>query len=162
MGVGIEIKPQDSAALDYLEVLRVHMGDITTPLSEIGEALLISTEQRFDDQKSPEGVPWAPLSPGWLAVKEAKGRNPDKILTFYGDLRGSIQYQIEGDDLVIGTPKVYGPIHQFGGMAGRGTVTSSRSGGSTGGALIEARPYLGLSDADEAEILDILMEYFRG
>lgn len=50
---------------------------------------------------------------------------------------------MEGGELLLGTATVYGATHQLG--------DSERN--------IPARPYLGLSDAVRAELVDILHDY---
>lgn len=158
-GARIDIRVEDRGVVDRLAAVRSVMDDISPVLMDIGEYLLISTEERFVAEESPDGVPWAPLSEAWVAHKERKGRNPDKILTYHGDLRGSIRYQVVGDSLEVGTDKIYGAIHQFGGVAGRGAGFSGRSGGSVGSVFIDARPFLGLSPMDRLEIMALIEDH---
>lgn len=160
-GASVVIKVTDSNALAYLSVLKRHLGTLYEPLRDIGEHLVNTTRERFSHEMSPAGHPWAPLSPATVEWKTGIGKNPDKILTMYGDMRGGIAYRVDVDELAVGSDKEYAAIHQFGGLAGRGMATSSRSGGSAGGVFIPARPFLGLSEEDEAEILEIVKEYFR-
>jgi phage virion morphogenesis protein len=74
-----------------------------------------------------------------------------KILIQSGRLRNSISARRDGSKVAVGTNLVYAAIHQFGGLAGRGR-----------GVRIPARPYLGISKADEAEIERILKEALGG
>jgi phage virion morphogenesis protein len=145
----------------------------------IGEYLLRSTEDRFHRQgPSPDGTPWAPLKKSTL-----KHKKHTKILTESGHLRGSIRYQVEGTNAVaIGTNKVYGAIHQLGGTIrqaarsdafvrnrySRGAKKGSFKKGSTAGRGytfgernigIPARPYLGVSVADSAQIVEMINRY---
>ncbi|CCN69776.1 phage virion morphogenesis protein [Vibrio nigripulchritudo] len=115
-------------------------------MQEIGEMLLISHDQRFRDQKSPEGEPWAALSPTY---RKLKAKHKDDTLTLNKHLSGNLAYQLWGDSLFFGTPMEYGAIHHFGG-------TPELGGGA---AMIPARPWLGVNAEDEAEIHHILSEH---
>ncbi|WP_337869807.1 phage virion morphogenesis protein [Meiothermus sp.] len=132
--------------------------------SSVGEALVSSTIQRFDEQAGPDGRPWPPLAAATVAPRandftksgrlrkgveeRLQGR---KILIRSARLRNSISYVREGTRVMVGTNVVYGRIHQLGGQAGRGKKVS-----------VPARPYLGISRADEVEIRRILEEELGG
>ena len=118
--------------------LQATLHDLTPVFQDIGEAMLNVTRERFNTQTAPDGTPWKPLSPAYALVKKP---NPDKILTRYGRLRGTLTYQAGPKEVRIGTPLVYGATHQF----GRGAIP--------------ARPFLGLSQSDEQELLDILNDH---
>ena len=63
-------------------------------------------------------------------------------------LMNSITYNAGSNEVEVGTNVEYAAIHQEGGTAGRG-----------GGVRIPARPFLGVSQEDEAEIIDIMNDY---
>ncbi|WP_158089131.1 phage virion morphogenesis protein [Cognaticolwellia mytili] len=113
--------------------------DLTPALQDIGEYLVESTQRRFIDMQAPDGTPWAPLHNETLAKK----KRPDRILTEEGNLADLINYQLNGDDLAIGTPLEYGATHQFGRLE----------------AGIEARPFLGIAPFERAEIREILRDH---
>lgn len=115
-------------------------------MRDIGEMLLISHDQRFRDQKSPDGEPWAPLSEAYRAKKP---KHKDDILTLNKNLSGNLAYQLWGDSLFFGTPMEYGAIHHFGGTPGMRPQN----------AAITARPWLGVDEEDEAEIYHILSQH---
>lgn len=146
-------------------------------MSELGEHLRGSTQDRFGAQVAPDGTPWQALSPAYMRRKH---RNRDKVLTLRGHLRSQITFRLEGDDAVaVGSNRKYAAIHQFGGTieiaarsrqayfrrdaktneVGRLFVKKERSNFAqrvTIGAYkitMPARPYLGLSDADRNEIV---------
>ena len=96
-------------------------------LRELGDVLLPIHRRRFRAQQSPEGEPWAPLSP---AYQRRKKRNKNRILVLNNYLAGTLRYQIEGGDLLFGTNRPYGATHQFGRDA------------------IPARPWLGIGRQD--------------
>lgn len=121
-------------------------------IKAIGIELVKSVRRRFNSTKqAPDGTPWAPLDPTYAASKKGPG-----ILVESRQLRDSIVWQADGDRLAVGTVKVYGAIHQFG-----GTIVP-RAAGSLVFRLgdrvvharkvtIAARPFLGWSKADVAE-----------
>ncbi len=152
-------------------------------MSRIGEYLTTSTEARFKTQTAPDGTPWAPLKP---AYKRRKKYNQDKVLTLRGYLRSGIRYQVEGQDTVrVGTNAVQGAIHQFGGpiqklartatvryrseagrilFAGRKHATATAKQVNIPAHQIDmpARPYLGVSAADDLEIREIIRDWVIG
>lgn len=110
--------------------------------ADVGEYLLIAHEARFGQQQSPEGEPWAPLSPRY-AARKAKARPGKPLLVYDNLLRGGLRYQVEGDALLFGTDRPYGATHQFGRDA------------------IPGRPWLGLSTGDEEQVLEIALEHLE-
>lgn len=132
---------------------------------EIGDALVDSTRERFVTSTAPDGTRWAPNTQAtYLAYLRKSGKVTLKI----GQLnkRGTALAQskkpligkskvlsmdiypaIEDGALVIGSPMVYAAMQHFGGSKAQ----FPKLWGD-----IPARPFLGLSDDDERDILDIL------
>lgn len=128
-------------------------------LGEMGEALLDIHRQRFREQTTPDGAPWEPLKP-WY--QESKPRNKNKILSLDGYLSGTLRYQINGDELLFGTDRIYGAIHQFGGDI----VPKSAGALSVGGRLVKkvtipAREWLGVSDSESDRLVDIAKKHLN-
>ncbi len=134
----IDINVDDQDVKAALNALLARIGDLQPAFRDLGEALLNSTRARFSSQTAPDGSPWKALSP---AYQKRKKQNKDKILTLYGILSGTLDYQVSPAELLVGTPLLYGATHQF----GRGAIP--------------ARPFLGISSGDKDEILDILREH---
>lgn len=84
--------------------------------------------------------------PKWLGLKYRKGTP----LVDTENLMGSINSRYDNDSAEVGTNEPYAPIHQFGGMAGRGRKVK-----------IHARPFLVLTQQDKDDILEDAQEYFR-
>lgn len=115
----------------------------TQELAEnLGEMLVASTQQRFEDEESPDGEKWTPSQ---RAIAEH-----GQTLKETGALRNSIGYEASPGLVAVGTNKVQGRIHQLGGKAGRGHSVS-----------IEARPYLGFSDEDLEEAKELVVEFLH-
>lgn len=134
--------------------LQATLHDLTPVFQDIGEAMLNVTRERFNTQTAPDGTPWKPLSPAYALVKK---QNVAQILTLYGRLRGTLTYQAGPNEVRIGTPLIYGATHQFG--AKKGAFGRTRRGSPIPWGDIPARPFLGLSQSDEQELLDILNDH---
>lgn len=135
-------------------------------LKEVGEAMVSSTMQRFEEGKGPDGTPWEPSARAWQqglghsarkATAKRKGRrfkadsgSFGKTLVDTARLRNSISAAVTADDVLWGTNLVYARIHQKGGKAGRGHKTT-----------LPARPYLGLNDEDLEEIAGIIADFIE-
>jgi phage virion morphogenesis protein len=165
----IRITVHDEQVNQALKELAGKMKNLSPVMKAIGEYLLRSTEDRFNRQgPAPDGSPWAPLKASTL-----KRKKHGKILTESGHLRGSIRYQLQGPSSVaIGTNRVYAAIHQLGGKTSPSVIVprtkkalfwpgaahpvkSVRHPGS----VIPARPFLGVSARDGAEIVSIINRY---
>ena len=154
--------------------------DTSGLMSRLGEYLLKSTQDRFKSQTSPDGEPWAPLQQRYAKRKKY---NKDKVLTLRGYLRSYIHYQIpNAQTVVVGSNQKYAAIHQFGGeidkperqataryrsVAGRVLFAkkSHTRGVKENGAhqvKIPARPFLGISAADDRELQEIIREWVIG
>lgn len=139
-GSFLEITVDDRELSAALQKLQAKLGDLAPVFRDLGEHLLTSTRERFSSQTGPDGRSWPALSPDYA---KHKPKNKDKILTLDGFLRGLMAVQVSPTALKVGTPLIYGATHQFG--------DPRRS--------IPARPFLGLSDQDRADTLDILSEW---
>ena len=110
-----------------------------TVMESIAEVGATQTTRRIKDEKtSPDGSAWEPLDPAYKAWK-SKQTTSGGILEFDGWL-SDIDTD-SGDDYALwGSNREYALTHQFG--------DDSRG--------IPARPYLGLSDDNIDDILDLV------
>ena len=177
-GTHITITVDDAQARAMLE----RLGEPGTQdlMPRLGEYLQASTQKRFKTQTAPDGTAWQPLQPRYARRKKyAK----DKILTLRGYLRSGIHYQVTGDaEVQVGSNTKYAAIHQFGGAiekparqatvryrseAGRVLFAGKKHQGATERQVtipahqvnMPARPYLGISAADDAEIRAIILDW---
>ena len=133
----------------------------------IGEMLVSSTIQRFEDEEGPDGKAWKPSiratpsedsrapvrrgKDGRLlkgSGKKIKGRKGGKTLTDTARLRKSIEHRATGDEVTVGSNVEYARIHQMGGRAGRGLSVD-----------LPARPYLGVSKQDAEDIREMVGDF---
>jgi len=153
--------------------------DMTDLFNQIGILLVDSTGQRFLTSVGPDGKAWEPSQ---RAIKS--GGN---TLLKAGHLLQSLTYISDRNSVEIGSNIIYAAIHQFGGdikkkersqdlffrqnkktgKVGNRFVKKSRSNfaqKATVGAhsiTMPARPYLGLDDNDNNNIIDIVGDYIR-
>lgn len=167
----ITVQVDDKQVLDMLGELSRRCNNLQPAMQEIGEDIVASTKRRFATATAPDGTPWAPNSTqttipfylgafggshkkdGTLSKAGEKRSAAKKPLT--GDskrLGTTINYQLDGTSgMRIGSPAEYAAMQQFGG------VTSPNS--MIPGKIIPARPFLGISEADKINILDIVGSY---
>ncbi len=151
-GVSLTIRTEDTV-VQGLGAIHGRLRGLSRALDEMGSSLVTETQHRFEAQTGPDGKPWAGLAESTLAKKgrSKKGKKP-KVLRDQGDLYDSLSHQTDSwIALRVGVTRVYGRIHQLGGMAGRGQKVE-----------IEARPYLGLTDEGRAEIMKVLHDHLKG
>ncbi len=178
-GATFDVEFNSLAAQDALNQLLGAVGDVKPTLRDIGEYLIIAHNQRFKDQTAPDGTPWAPLSPRY---QKQKRKNQNKILFLDGYLAKTMRYQVGETELQFGSNLPYAAIHQFGGerdvSARMRTLYFKRNNeGGVGNKFVRknksdfaqdvqvgaykikmpARPFLGTSEADNVEILNILI-----
>ena len=133
----------------------------------IGEAIRSSTVERFSTNEDPEGNKWRPSvraeQDGGVTLVKSTG------------LKNSIKSTADSSGFVVGTNKVYASTHQLGAENRRITIRAKTSRGLifknqegkwrrkkqvTVTINIPARPFLGLSEADKAEIKGTIDDYF--
>lgn len=113
-------------------------------MREAAAALADSTEQAFANERDPEtGESWVPLSEKYKKWRDKKGYT-GKILQMKGMLSMSITTGYSAKQGWIGSPLVYAPIHQLGGLPDM----------PPGPAAVPARPYLGLDKTGREEIMN--------
>jgi len=124
------------------KLMRLEAFDGAQLMDEAGALLESSTRGRFDTKVSPDGDAWEPWSERY---DETRNHGAHSLLVEGGWLRDSIQSYATGTEARVGSNLVYAAIHQFGGEP----VESN----------IPARPYLGISSEDEADLHDLVGSY---
>ncbi|KZY44234.1 virion morphogenesis protein [Pseudoalteromonas shioyasakiensis] len=146
-GAKIQISSEGAQAVsDVLTQLVNNLDDLAPALGNVGEHLMLTHRDHFDQQRSPDGDPWQPLSPEYAKRKK---KNKDKILRLNDILRDTFAYNVGDESLEFGTNMEYAAIHQFGGESSMVPRL----------AAIPARPFLGLSSDDEQEVIEILSDF---
>lgn len=162
-GARIEFSLETShaeAALDFVAG-KLDNDGVHLLLTDIGEYLLGSTRDRAAREVSPDGTPWPALSPRYARRKEKK-RPGAKMLTFDHHMLGDrLASQVEGDTLYVGTSAKYGAIQQFGGTIQHHAYSRIRDRATIGAheVTIPARPWLGIDQQDEEEIVALTRDH---
>lgn len=124
----------------------------------IGMSLVTSTQMRFERGVAPDGSAWP------ASVRVQLGQGEGKTLIDSGRLLDSITFEADDRGVDVGTNVIYAAVHQFG--ATIRPVNAAKLHFKLGGedffldeVTIPARPYLGLDDDDEAEIIRIAEEW---
>lgn len=159
MTTGYRIELDDGDVRAALGRLLAAAEDMTPLMDLLGAHLTQTTRERFEDGKGPDGTPWPPS-----ARATAQG---GQTLVDSARLLGSIGHEAGRAYVEVGTNVIYAAIHQ------RGGTIRARSGGKLkfriGGAFVAvdsvtmpARPFLGVSAEDVAEIRLIVNDYLSG
>lgn len=161
-GITFRVEIDDADARAQLSAMVERMARPIGFYKNVGEYLTeIAIPRNFAAESAPEGTPWARLSPVTIARREAKGQVPITILQSHSgsaqNLKGSIIYQVTDDGVAVGSALPYAGVMQFG--AAQGAFGTTSRGGPIPWGNIPARPYLGLSAADEAEIIAIAFNW---
>lgn len=136
----------------------------------IGMALVEQTNRRFEAGTDVWGTAWAPLNPAYATIKRGPG-----ILRESRMLQRSITYQVHGNQVLVGSNRIYAAVHQFGAVITpkNAPALAFRLGAQTkrGGVRrafahaksvrIPQRPYLGFGPKDQRAVMDVL-EIFVG
>lgn len=182
-GAKIEIHTDAGDARQPIAQAAAAIGPSGLPLmlGDMGEYLLSSTRERAARQVSPDGTPWQALSPRYRRAKE-KARPGLPMLKYDWHMLGDrFSWQVDeaAGALYVGTAAPYGAAQQFGHVYQRAARSQELYFKMKGNAVaprfvkrkkanfaqtvniaahqvtLPARPWLGLSDADEGELLRI-------
>jgi len=146
--------------------LRERCTNLKPLMSEIGSELEDSTRRRIKaGGPAPDGTPWAQLAPLTRAMKRT-----DKPLIERGDLLNSVRFEADAQSVsIIAGPSDYAHVHQFGSkpyviLPKKGKALSFGPGGSLTRRKVNhpgvpARPFLGVSTADQATIIETAQDY---
>lgn len=103
-------------------------------LERIGAMVVSSTQRRISqDKQAPDGTVWEPWSDGYAATRHSG----HSLLRDTGALLESIDAEVRGDELLVGSPLKYARHVQ------------------------RARPFLGLSRGDEDDIAEMVDDWAR-
>jgi phage virion morphogenesis protein len=124
------------------------LADADTPslLDAVGAEVESQTRRRIaEERQAPDGTPWAAWSPRYAATRHGG----HSLLQAGGGLLDSIQYLVAAAAVEVGSNLVYAAIHQFGGA-------------EAGKPQLPARPYLGLSPDNLADLGRLVDEWAAG
>ncbi len=105
-------------------------------LTSLGVELEAQTQERFDTKVDPEGNEWEELSEKYRAYLSKRFPGAEPQLVVSGDLRDTIESQVESWKVTVGATKEYAAVHNFGFEKKK----------------IPKRQYLGIGLEDEREL----------
>jgi phage virion morphogenesis protein len=155
---GVRIVVEAAALKRAFDQLAALGSDLTPLMRSIGAQLRQHVDERFEDERGPQGLPW----PKSLRARLEKGQT----LSMTGRLRQSITFRASRSAVEIGTNVQYAAVHQFGATIRAKTQKGLRfrlPGGlgwrRARQVTIPARPFLGLDAQDRAEIGHIIRRH---
>lgn len=186
-GARVEIT-RNTASPALKRFIREAQGDARIDmLDDMGEFLVMSTRERAEREVSPDGTPWAPLSPAYRRAKQKKRGNAKMLKFDFHMLGDQLTHQVAIDALFVGTNAPYGAAQHFGhtyDRQARSQTLHFRRGadGKVGPrfvprkkanvtrkadvpahqAVLPARPWLGVSSEDADQLLAIAAKHVRG
>lgn len=162
--INIEIENAEQVNVQLLRLLE-RTGDLSPLMADMGEHMVNSTHDNFENSMSPDGARWQANSAttfgGMLGQSDtnASGRlnsrgagrvmNKRPLIANH-TLMQSIHYEAASTGVTIGTNVVYGAMMHYGGNK----AEYPQLWGD-----IPARNYLGASDADVTVLLDMAVNY---
>lgn len=165
--IKLEFDDETKKRIDgFLQQLSAKAANVDGALKNVGEALLQTTHERFEQAQDPDGKAWKPLSELTKKLRGAGG----SILLRSGRLRSSISYRAAASKLELGPNTVDAALHQFGGEIVPKNRKALRIPGISGGranrdifvrkVTIPARPYIGFGRQDIDAAQDALEDWF--
>ncbi|MPZ57615.1 MAG: phage virion morphogenesis protein [Rhizobiales bacterium] len=156
---GVRIRVDAEAALRDLGRMMARAEKPRGMFDAIGASLVTSTQMHFERGTGPDGSPWPP---SLRALTEG-----GKTLIDSAILMQSITFVASDTGVEVGTNILYAAVHQFG-----ATIQAKTDQGlrfkvgdqwvRKDSVTIPARPFLGLDDADSAEIVHIAEDWLAG
>lgn len=120
----------------------------------LGSYGVSSTQQRFLDQKDPDGETWKATKRGGDIL-----RKDDRLFN-------SLDYKASENSAEWGTNVIYAAIHQFGGIIKAKAGKKLAFMGLKGMVFLDqvtipARPYLGINEEDRSEMVNLVEDWMR-
>ena len=144
-----------------LRGLQGQLVEMKPVFDDMGEALLRSHKDRFKTGTAPDGTAWAPKKPATIERyrREGDGELTRPLIGPSRRLGNEIHYLSTHLGLEIGSNLEYAGTMQTG--AAKGAFGSDMHGRPIPWGFIPARVWLGLSDQDERNMLDIVDEHLH-
>ena len=115
-------------------------------LEEIGKILQANTLARIlFTKKGPDNKAWPAWAPSTAAARAKKGTAGHGLLYDSGNLANSIKFQVQGKQVIVGSD----------GSAPYGVFLQE------GTPKMPARPFIGVSKEDQAEIHKVMVNFLR-
>lgn len=177
MAISVEVHTQGPELSHYERLLdSLGRNDYKAELLEsIGAVVESQTRRRISDEKrAPDGSAWVPWSADYAKTRHGN----QSLLQGDGALLDSIEYQVQRNNVRVGSALAYAGVHQDG-FSGAVQVPAHirRITQAFGKALqfpvyqsvgaftrqmdLPARPYLGLSSDNQTELLAVIGDFWQ-
>lgn len=158
-GITFTASLEDQGLRGALGSLAEALTDMTDFMAAVGRVLVAGAVERIGTTNvAPDGSPWVPSR----RATEDGGRT----LHLSGQLQRNINAWASPDHVLVGTDVPYAAVHQMGAATGSlGVWSGNDKKGRSMTVLspwgdIPARPYLGISEDEEATIHDVAQIHF--
>ena len=142
----IELNADNQRVLAALNGLLRQGQDLRPALQDLGEYFIASTKERFATQTAPDGTAWRDNA----AVTALRKGHSKPLIGESGRLKNELHYRTDAHSVSWGSSLAYAGMQQHGGLK----AAYPHLWGD-----IPARPFLGISEADEQAALAILQEH---
>jgi len=132
--------------------LAAALSDMSEPMSDIGELMLVSTQDRIATGVDVDGKPFVPRSPTTIARYGKLGLKYGAPLNQSGRMRKGIAYNSGPDWMELGSNAIQAAVMQFG--AAKGSFGNGSPWGN-----IPARAFLGVSEEDRTKIHETIEDW---
>ncbi|MES2987671.1 MAG: phage virion morphogenesis protein [Pseudomonadota bacterium] len=151
-----------AAIVSSLRDAQARLSNMTPVYEDIGELLIDRTKSRFRTGTAPDGSAWAPKRPATLERyrRAGDGLLPHPLIGPSKRLGNEIAKLANADGVEVGSNLEYSGVMQGG--AAKGAFGADGRGRPIPWGNIPARVWLGISDQDERDILDIVDEHLQG
>lgn len=144
-----------------LRAAQERLEDMTPVHQDIGEYMIKATKDRFVVGKGPDGVAWAPKKPATIERyrRMGDGDRPNPLIGPSRRLSTEIVMFADAAGVEVGSNLEYSGTMQGG--AAKGAFGSDSRGHPIPWGYIPARVWLGISDTDDRNIIDIVDEHLE-
>lgn len=147
----ITLNHNGSEIADAFNQLLQRSTDLTDAMRQVAGVLEDVPEESFVTESAPDGTPWADLSNYTKTERSERGYWPGQILQRTGRLAASIESDFDDASASVGTNVIYAAIQHYGGVTSPNSMIPNKE--------ISARPFLGLGEQQEEDILDVLQGF---
>ncbi|KZN57609.1 hypothetical protein N473_06950 [Pseudoalteromonas luteoviolacea CPMOR-1] len=148
-GVKLNLKFDDRQLSTQLNQMVSELSNPKALHQDIGEYLHLSTIERWDKEQAPDGSNWEPLKE---STKKNKTKNTNSILRENDFLRDTLSYFADDGGVEFGSNRVQAALMQWGGTDDM----------ASGPAAVPSRQFLGLTNDDEGEIIQLTEDFMMG
>lgn len=150
----ITVEINDARITAALAKAAAMLTDMSGLMADVAVRMVDQTDKRFAEGKAPDGVPWAARRPATIAAYDRRAKKGGQaawgsVLHYSEQLSNNINSDFGPDFAQVGSPEPYAAMMQFGG-------TKAAFPNLWGN--IPARPFFGLSEQDETDIMDTISE----